>query len=400
MVVNRRASIFLVMLALGFSGGTTAFAQSVDSGPRFHGYTIVKPLQGVSRDEVLAQVATSSTVPMWDYSVVSPLDGSTYTGVMIGRSPYFHGARTTNIPTYLVPLIIKMPDGGVFDPTKADTKCLTAPNDVVSTLVPQSPVIATASFNFGPTFVGDTQYSDAFQRGNFWNTNVATTGNSYHLMLSPVTTLSAVTVTIPSGEGQTYSAGTFRTCGPIGVMDNDTFDGIIQSTVLPSLASSGVGPTTLPLFLLYNVVQGAPGDNINSNCCILGYHNAEGGVAVQTYGIFDFDTTGLFTGGGDTTSDTSVMSHEVDEWLDDPLGTNPTPFWGNIGQVTGCQGNLEVGDPLSGTILPPITQSNGFTYHLQELAFFSWFYRQDPSIGVNGWFSDNDTFTSSQGTCE
>jgi hypothetical protein len=23
---------------------------------------------------------------------------------------------------------------------------------------------------------------------------------------------------------------------------------------------------------------------------------------------------------------------------------------------------------------PPVTMSNGFTYHLQELAFFSWFY--------------------------
>jgi hypothetical protein len=33
--------------------------------------------------------------------------------------------------------------------------------------------------------------------------------------------------------------------------------------------------------------------------------------------------------------------------------------------------------------------SNGYTYSLQELAFFSWFFGA-PSIGVNGWFSDND----------
>jgi hypothetical protein len=60
---------------------------------------------------------------MWDYSVVSPLDGNTYAGTMVGRSIYFHRARTTNIPTFLVPLIINMPDGGVFNPTKADTEC-------------------------------------------------------------------------------------------------------------------------------------------------------------------------------------------------------------------------------------------------------------------------------------
>jgi hypothetical protein len=36
--------------------------------------------------------------------------------------------------------------------------------------------------------------------------------------------------------------------------------------------------------------------------------------------------------------------------------------------------------------------ANKFTYHMQELAFFSWFYGA-PFVGVNGWFSNNDTFT-------
>jgi hypothetical protein len=33
---------------------------------------------------------------------------------------------------------------------------------------------------------------------------------------------------------------------------------------------------------------------------------------------------------------------------------------------------------------------------MQELAFFSWFYGA-PSVGVNGWFSNNDTFTHDAG---
>jgi hypothetical protein len=90
------------------------------------------------------------------------------------------------------------------------------------------------------------------------------------------------------------------------------------------------------------------------------------------------------------------MSHEVGEWVNDPYGNNPTPAWGHTGQVPGCQNNLEVGDPLSGTDAPRIFGSNGFTYHLQELAFFSWFF-QTPSIGIHGWFSNNGTFLTDAG---
>ena len=66
-------------------------------------------------------------------------------------------------------------------------------------------------------------------------------------------------------------------------------------------------------------------------------------------------------------------------------------------QVSGCQANLEVGDPLSGTTFNDTL--NGFTYHPQELAFFSWFYHQSPSLGVNGWFSDQDTFRTFAAPC-
>jgi len=52
---------------------------------------------------------------------------------------------------------------------------------------------------------------------------------------------------------------------------------------------------------------------------------------------------------------------------------------------------------LSGTLAPPIfNPSNGFTYHMQELAFFSWFYGA-PSIGIHGWFSDNGAFLQDVG---
>lgn len=37
------------------------------------------------------QAATGATIPLWNYSVVSPLDHLTYTGQMVGRSPSITG---------------------------------------------------------------------------------------------------------------------------------------------------------------------------------------------------------------------------------------------------------------------------------------------------------------------
>jgi len=153
------------------------------------------------------------------------------------------------------------------------------------------------------------------------------------------------------------------------------FDSWAKGTALPHAT---VTPNQLPILLLYNVVMsvGAP---IINNCCILGYHGALSNG--QTYSPSEFDQTGIF---GANINDTSIAAHEIGEWMDDPFGNNGTPAWGNIGQVAGCQGNLEVGDPLSGTLFPAVTMStNHYTYHLQELAFRSWFYnaQHDPSIG-------------------
>jgi hypothetical protein len=82
--------------------------------------------------------------------------------------------------------------------------------------------------------------------------------------------------------------------------------------------------------------------------------------------------------------------------MNDPYIINGTPAWGHTGQVAGCQNNLEVGDPLTGVEAPRVVMPNGFTYHLQELAFFSWFFG-NPSLGIHGWDSDNGTFLTDAG---
>ena len=90
------------------------------------------------------------------------------------------------------------------------------------------------------------------------------------------------------------------------------------------------------------------------------------------------------------------MSHEIGEWMDDPLANNGVPAWGHIGQQPNTQCNLEVGDPLSDGHEFPSVVLGGMTYHPQELAMFSWFMGT-PSLGVDGDFSNNATFTNDAG---
>lgn len=42
---------------------------------------------------------------------------------------------------------------------------------------------------------------------------------------------------------------------------------------------------------------------------------------------------------------------------------------------------------------------NGVTYHVQELAFFSWFFGQIPSHAAGGEYSDNGSFSAVQSLC-
>ncbi len=380
------AALFVAIVVLVTA--LKSFPQQPSPTWRPRGFTTVIPWHGVPPEMAESALAASTTIPLWDYSIVSPVDSNTYSGQMVGRSPFFHGARTTNIPAVIVPLIMNMPDGGVFDPT-VNHAC--APAGVPRTLLQGSPILNPFDFTWGGTDIGSGQYVDDYQRANFW-TNVSVTGTRYHTTLSPVTTATAVTINVPMGKGQTYDATMFGGCGTLAVIDINWFVPAAET-----IASSNGLPTNFPLLLMSNVVQAFGSTDINGACCVLGFHDAIN-APMQTFTPFDFDTSGVFGG----VSDTSVLAHEVGEWMDDPSGTNPTPAWGHIGQVSGCQSNLENGDPMSG-VAPNITATmpNTVTYNMQELAFFSWFFRQNPSLGVNGWFSNNGTFdaTTLQGVC-
>jgi hypothetical protein len=414
----RGKTIQALCIAAGLCVGIPAAYGQQNKKPRLKGYfTVRRPTQGVAMDSVKAKAlsaaaspATATTLPLWTFDVVASRDGNTYPGVMVGLDP-FHSPGSVTVPTFVVPVkivthtigtsvdlttgaISTAPGVTTFNPAVADTACLSAPNDVPTKLFAQSPILNSAKFDFGGTIVGDTQYVDAFQRGNFWNANKDVPADSHVLLKAKF--LDPITINVPASLGLALATSAFGPpdfCAPMAIVDINWFDTMVTGTIIPALAAKGVNPTNFPIFFVHNVVWASPVTNLGT-CCALGYHSLTGfPIPTQTYSPADFDSTGLF---GPGSEDTAVMAHEVGEWMNDPFTINPTPAWGGIGQVAGCANVLEVGDPLSGTDAPPIVMSNGFTYHLQELAFFSWFLGA-PSVGIHGWFSNNGTFLTDAG---
>jgi hypothetical protein len=334
--------------------------------------------------------AQSDTIPMWTYTTTSSRDGQTYEGTMVGLSPFSSPDSTTSIPTQIVPLIVRMPDGGVFDPTAADP-CAGGIADV--TLVEQSPIFQNSDYTVNGATVGQTQYLDAFQRANFWK---LVNGHPYHTLLS-VTTLPAITVNVPAGMGSSGTVVITGGCigGVFGFLAGRTWlDQLITGTLLPQLAAQGVNPTTFPIFLLSNVTIDDPTYGADD------YHAVTGSPA-QTYAVVHFNSVlgTLFCPPGvadqhcvsesNLRTDVRSVAPVLADWLTDPLGTNATPSWGARGAT--CQTTLHVAVPLDYDHDIFITMPNGRRYHLPELAFFSWFLG-GPSLGAGDLFSNNRSF--------
>jgi hypothetical protein len=340
-------------------------------------------------------------LPVWHYQVSSPLNGLSYRGYMVGSDPSL-GAATTIIPVILVPFIVQFTNTTTgftttFDPSAAPDAGCTAGQTAMS-LVENSPIFQNYPWALNGVNVGVTQYIDAFQRSNFWSS--LENGNAYHTLLTysagPPLRL-ALSYSSPSldAEVRTGVATNCANPGGSGSTNGAAYQGIVDFTTLEDamtgyIALHHIKPDRFPVFILYNVMYSQ-----NGLLYLGGYHFSEAPYPEvlmspgQTYAMANFRTNG--TG----PFDVSILSHEIAEWLDDPGGFNGSPAWGNIGEVTGCKRSLEVGDPLTRTDLPPIAGPNGFAYHLQELAYVSWFFRT--TGGAGGLFSDNGTLTTSAG---
>lgn len=351
-------------------------------------------LAGESHAQLNTQVQAGLTIPMFTSSDSS--DG-TFDFTMVGRDPQIQLPglqQITVIPTLVIPVKFTFANNVVLDPNSPNA-CGATPATAMLLKSPLFvPISLTVGDDEGTTNLGVGQFVDLFQRGTFWQyTNPGGINPNYHVELLPFV-LNELQITV----NQLGFYQDFGLCTPQGFVDKNVWDNMLKTQILPQLdqmltkllkSKNHILPLTFPLFVFENVVL-----TDNGGCCIGGYHSATtiGGVP-QTYGVANYQTNNYIP----VWPDIVVLSHEIAEWMDDPFVNNATPLWGNIGQVQGCQGNLEVGDPLSGTVFSIPTP--WFTYHVQDLAFKSWFFHDVPSTGVNGDYSLYGTFETFAADC-
>jgi hypothetical protein len=308
--------------------------------------------------------AATPATPLTTWNGSFTYQGTNYSYNMVGTAPSTN--TSTTIQAYIIPLkIVITPRRGstiTFDPAHVLSN-----GNTVTTNTVKSPIFdSTTTYIQGGTDVGTTQYEDAFQRANFWGT--VSTDTSYHVLLGGPTVLAEQTLSPPRADGTTGSPFGFTA----GLVDINWFDAQIQTLISHF---TQIQPNTLPIFLTYDVYLTESGQ-----CCIGGYHSSEGSVsAPQAYAHFTYvDHPGEFA------QDVSALSHEVGEWLDDPLVVNVN------GNNTVC-GILEVGDPEEGdSNFGGFPYSlHGFTYNLQDLVFLTYFGAPS-STSLHGWLSFQD----------
>jgi hypothetical protein len=352
-------------------------------------------------------------------------DANSHSITMAGRNPFLHGHVKTAVKTLLISMKVTFGDNNiVLDASVASGRLVDKNKNKISVTqaTNNSPIFQPTTWTMngvnigGGVAGGKLQYADAFQRANFW---LYVGGTPYQTMLSPVA---------QDAESYTAAATSFKNCqnnanyGPCGRLDINAWDAFARTLITTGTTNNGanapqaITPDTFVIFVFDSVAF-----ELNTVTSIPGYHTSfvDGLGNNRTYAVADFDTSGELAA---TAPDVMVISHEVGEWMDDPIintpnvasgeggqGGNQVPGWGPYGQVDTCQGNLEVGDPTSqpspnppvggGKKLTPTNFSstlNNFTYHLQELTYFSWFLGA-PSVAAGNGFSNNGTFTQDAG---
>jgi len=285
--------------------------------------------------------------------------GHNYSYNMVGTAPSTNASTT--VQTYIIPLKIVITSRRTqytFDPQHVLSNGKTVVQNTTTSPIWDS----TTTYVQGGVNVGTTQYEDAYQRANFWGT--VKNAPNYHVLLGGPTIEAEQTLSPSSSYGKIGSPFGFTA----GLVDINWFDAQIQAII----TRLGIQPNSFPIFLTYDVYLTESGQ-----CCIGGYHSSEGNIgSLQAYAHATY-----VDHPGDFAQDVSALSHEVGEWMDDPLTVNYN------GNNTPC-GILENGDPLEGN-------SNyggyhytlhGFQYNLQDLVTLPYF-GAPITTSVNDWFT-------------
>lgn len=283
---------------------------------------------------------------------------------MVGSNPS-SGSITTSIPVKIVPIDITYPGLPTFS---TYTPFCGAGGVSGLTTITNSPLFqyypfyaSPSPFGGGQTFVGNTQYTDAFQRANFWD-KVSATSPGYHVLLGPITTAATETINLTTDSATYSNVQTYCGVMPRLTLSNDT---VVQNLITTVLHRPDTRTDTLYVFLLRNVELSTFGK--------LGEHS-QGPATSPSWVKASIADPGIFQA---PFQDVYMLAHELAEWMDDPYVNNSVPS---------CVGEpvLEVGDPVNGSTAFSVF-SNGFTYTLPDLVFLTWFSRGAPNTASGGY---------------
>lgn len=378
--LSRRVSAFCGAMALVCLLSGMMFAQSVspetsqpiDATGGFLQREGAQPkFEGASKLSADARAAMRDgrifSVPHFSGSFES--QGKTYPFTIVGKKPQSNA--TTEVPVQVIPI-------SLFFEEFADENGAPIVLDP-GAIIPR--VQASPNFHDAPYATGTTQFADAVQRAQF----NATAGKDWHTLLGAPQMMKSLRIAVPRGDAKVYrnpSTGVVY-----AIVDTDFF--LSQLNTVIQMAN--LSPDALAIALTSNVFL-APQKDIKK-CCVLGFHTSfdVGEMAqikfVQTFIWASWVDQGIL---GPTLADVTPMSHEISEWMNNPFGSNAVPAW-QVPNSTGCQSNLETGDPLA--LMPnagfPVS-IEGFTYHPQNQVLMQWFQRGTTSDAFEGAFSFPD----------
>ena len=341
-------------------------------------------------------------------------NGSGYSLTIVGGTPQSGG--TTTIPTAILPVSF------IFDEylDANGNKMVLDATSIVPTVV-QSPIFQTYAFS-----TGTTQYGDAVQRANFWNTM----RSDWHTLLGQPTILPTLQIEVTPGHSYVMQSKT--TGGTFAVIDIV----LMQNAVSPAIKNDYTAGQ-LPIVLFRNVAffgslvpslaQWAEDPTV---CCSFGQH----GIITSNYQPFapsfieaSYLDPGLLPQSADgmtiqgeaglpILTDIQAISEQVVQWLNDPLsdpytiGTgssgfgdgNVFPAWSYPEAPAYSLGGEQIGDeffsgePTDGLLPRQQTTAitmNGFIYHVSNVALLPWYEQDGVSNAYNGAYSYPDTLT-------
>lgn len=326
----------------------------------------VQPLKTVSGTTVwTSKGSVLNTVPVWTGTFHYAERGTSrrFFYTMVGTNPWTRSV-TTSVPTEIIPLALIFSNGVSLDGTTRVADTIASP--IFQPFVSQS---------------GFTQYGDAMARASFHSV-VQQRSPNWHVLLGRPSVFATHTLTVPAEQGFEFTGTGSGT--PVGLVNMEWFAEKLRNL----LTSLNIDSHTLPIFLTYNSFLFSETPN---RCCVIGFHSAIASAGpgnsqnVNTFVWASYNDGGIFER---PIEDITALSHEVAEWYHDPLTQNVVPAWPQPGSDICFSNIMEVGDAIES--LPDLSfvvKMGDVEYHPQDVALFSWFSRQSPSIGLNGRYS-------------